>query len=262
MKRFLMSLVEGVKRACKGPARPARPQRTSLSLEALEDRRALSGIQPMTAAVLQPVAFNLVGQVLQQKGSQTTANDIYNAFAGTTQQALNLGHLGSIGNWSPTAKLAQDIINNPLVNQGIQHDPTALYIVGPGFTPQTYNTVNGFINRHYSWGGATGIDFTGVAKAFGLTQIDPALGQLLSVLPGSGSMPYVPFNFASLQTQPSNLGQTSTQGLISIVVGLPGSSPLSGASSASHGAQTLTSNPMSYVTAMNGVPNGYFGNWW
>ncbi len=132
------------------------------------------------------VVTSATGQFL---GANALNNPILNVFSisnGTFsedyQRLLMVDPLGAqIMNASATSSFVNQVLRDPTLNQVIQSDPSALYLFGPGFTPQTHQQVNQMIENMPGTNGVY-IDYIGTGQF-----IDQAISPLL----GTQITPYM-----------------------------------------------------------------------
>jgi hypothetical protein len=103
----------------------------------------------------------------------------------------------------------------------IQRDPTALYLAGPGFTPQTYQQVTNAINAMPGTRG-TNIDYAGATALAGLDgRVNPE-GTRVNLEPMMQTIQYNPgpaFAYTNPYASRFRIGSTWTPGASSSLGG-------------------------------------------
>lgn len=132
--------------------------------------------------------LNYMGNNLSSQGPNATANSM--GVSTFNNALLNSTPLGQqIGQLTPTAATAQAIDTNPALNAITQQDPTALFVVGPGYTAQTAQQVNNEINALPNTHGSM-IDLAGTAGIAGLDGRMNPEGTQVNLVPTMNSIQY------------------------------------------------------------------------
>lgn len=218
-------------RSPKAAACRTEERRTSLKVEQLEQREVLSGFGggwnipstfhwpmghlPAETRVLAGTALanrglaNMAGNLATQ-GQRATANSLLNLpqFQQNLLQSDPLGR--TVAGLTATASTAQAIYMDPLVNAMIQRDPTAVFLAGSGFTPQTWQRVTNQINALPDTRGSM-IDYVNTTRMAGLDgRVNPE-GTRVNLVPTMQTIQYGPgAAFAYGDPYASRLGITPT----------------------------------------------------
>jgi hypothetical protein len=129
----------------------------------------------LTALALVPTVMQQTMNVMRTSGVDAAGQFLRYALSNDYLTDLMEMHgLGHIANLTATADVARAIYEDPLVNRIIQGDRDAIFLVGPGFTPQMHRWVTSIIERMPGTRGVH-IDLVRTAMLAGLPQLVPMM---------------------------------------------------------------------------------------